>query len=201
MRGCPKPRHSLFLSRTWVNSEVPGLNVTSIALVVRIPSISGCLSLCITPLLAAWSLLWARPEGTFPGSLWGKLLVTQAPGRQFLSQDGAGLSVKPPLLFRLQSEKDRCAKPESRAPGTECRKDTLVPPAAIAVSPVCLRLLQWGTLHGSGHEPGSPRTPTAELSCCFCACLVPILSGGCSRVAFAASFAWFRPGVDTSGQD
>lgn len=62
----------------------------------------------------AWGLLWERPEGTFPGSLWGKLLVTQAPGRQFLSQDTAGRSVKPPLLFQLQSEKDRCAKLASR---------------------------------------------------------------------------------------
>lgn len=39
LRGCSEPGHSLFLSRTWVNSEVPGLNVTSIALVVRIPSL------------------------------------------------------------------------------------------------------------------------------------------------------------------
>lgn len=74
------------------------------------------------PAYTAWSFLWERPEGTFPGSLWG-----MPPGSQFLSQDTAGLSVKPPLLFRLQSEKDHGAKPESRAPGTECRKDTLVP--------------------------------------------------------------------------
>lgn len=119
---------------------------------------------------SAWSLLWGRPEGTFPVILWGKLPLSNRGSWKTVSlprHSWAQREARPPLLLWLQPEKDHWAKSEPEvqrnagrmclSPSCFCRSQPTLEAFLCASSGSC----SWGLVHGFGNKPGSPRMHTA----------------------------------------